>query len=174
MNDMDDYLLDSNITSAFFDGYNKFHNDAVDFVKNVGGEGFIYIPRIVIGEILFGHKLFTATDKNRQQLIEKGLSAFKNIKDVDKHTVEPYSDIRAALFNQYGPRDKKGKVKKVHPESLVDRTTSKELGVQENDIWIAAIAVEYNMVLVTEDKINQIKTVESRLRVRRWCKSPTT
>src|SRR2546421_6112461 len=49
----------------------------------------------------------------RRQKIEENMRAFPLIKDVDQHTTAPYSDIRAALFKEFAPRDKKGRVKKL-------------------------------------------------------------
>jgi len=45
------------------------------------------------------------------------------------------------------------------PEDLQERTTSKELGVQENDIWIAAQAIQYNLVLLTADYMRRLEEV---------------
>ncbi|MBW2143424.1 MAG: hypothetical protein JRG75_03380 [Deltaproteobacteria bacterium] len=45
------------------------------------------------------------------------------------------------------------------PEDLQERTTAKELGVQENDIWIAAQAIQYNLVLLTADYMKRLEEV---------------
>ena len=45
------------------------------------------------------------------------------------------------------------------PEALQERTTAKELGVQENDIWIAAQAIQYNLVLLTADYMRRLEKV---------------
>ena len=34
-----------------------------------------------------------------------------------------------------------------------------ELGIDENDLWIAAQAIEHNLVLVTNDEMKRIKHV---------------
>ncbi|MCI0489754.1 MAG: PIN domain-containing protein [Blastocatellia bacterium] len=166
---MDVYLLDTNAASAFWDGYNPYHQDMVDFIQDIGGEHYVYVSRVVVAEIEYGHKVYLSADSNRREVIEKAMKVFK-IREIGRHTTAPYSDIRAALFKRFGRVDSKGKLKKQWPEDLVDRTTSKELGIQENDLWMAAIAVEYNMVLVTEDKMTRIKEVEPRLRCAAWRK----
>lgn len=166
---MDIYLLDTNAASAFWDGNNKYHRDMVDFIQGIGGEHYVYISRVVVAEIEYGHKVYLSSDSNRREIIEKAMKIFK-VRDIDRHTTAPYSDIRASLFRHFGRVDSKGKLKKQWPEELVDRTTSKELGIQENDLWMAAIAVEYNMVLVTEDKMIRIRQVEPRLRCVTWRK----
>jgi tRNA(fMet)-specific endonuclease VapC len=82
---------------------------------------------------------------------------------VDKHTIEPYSDLRATLFKEYSPRDKRGRLQTKWPEDLQERTSAKELGIQENDLWIAAQAIQYNLVLITGDHMSRLKEVSATL-----------
>ena len=44
-------------------------------------------------------------------------------------------------------------------EDIIDRTTGKELGIQENDLWILSVAVQYNLVFVTNDRM--IRAIEA-------------
>jgi len=60
-----------------------------------------------------------------------------------------YGELRAWLFNNCGPKVKKAKIKKSRGAS--ESTTGRELGIDENDIWIAAQAKTHNFVLVTHD-----------------------
>ncbi|MEA3417047.1 MAG: hypothetical protein U9R02_12995 [Thermodesulfobacteriota bacterium] len=85
------------------------------------------------------------------------------ILDIDKHTIGSYSDLRAELFKNYSSRNRRGRLTVKWPEDLFDRTTAKELGVQENDIWIAAQAIQYNLVLVTDDHMFRLKEVSKSL-----------
>lgn len=139
-----------------------------------GGEDGVYISRITVAEIEYGYKVFLGADPNRRQMILDALKAFGKFREIDKHTTAPYSDIRAALFRQFAPREKKGKITRKRPEELIDNTTARELKVQENDIWIAAIAVQHNMILVTEDRMTHIFQVEPRLRYQFWRKRNPT
>src|SRR5437763_16558991 len=104
------YLLDTNISSALWDSNNPFHAHARRFVEGLG-ESRVYISRFVEAEILYGHKVYAGSDTTRRQIIEERMRAFPLVKDVDKHTAEPYSDIRAALFAKFGERDREGKMK---------------------------------------------------------------
>lgn len=96
------------------------------------------------------------------------MKAFTSVKEIGRDTTEPYSDIRAALFRTFAPRDAKDRIKNVRPETLVDKTTARLLGIQENDLWIAAIAVQYNLFLVSGDRMSRIPEVWSGLRLVRW------
>jgi tRNA(fMet)-specific endonuclease VapC len=80
-----------------------------------------------------------------------------------------YGDLRARLFEKFAP--KKRRRKGLRPEELVDPVTAKELGIQENDLWIAAQAIERNLVLVTNDAMARIQEVASELKVEDWAAS---
>ena len=89
-----------------------------------------------------------------------------DILDVRKTTRIYYGQIRACLFEKYAPqRGRKG----LRPEQLVDPVTAKTLEVQENDIWIAAQALEYNLVLVTHDRMTRLReAVNDILDIEDW------
>ena len=68
-----------------------------------------------------------------------------------------YSLLRARLYEKYAPKNKKGQpAGKKRIEEWKDPTTSKELQIQENDLWISAIAWAYNLVLVSDDAMSAI------------------
>ena len=51
----------------------------------------------------------------------------------------------------------------LRPCQLADPVTATSLGIQENDLWIAAQAIEFNLVLVTHDRLNRLKEVAANL-----------
>ena len=69
-------------------------------------------------------------------------------------------------FEKYAPNVKRRRG--LRPEQLIDPVTSQELGIQENDLWIAAQALEYNLVLVTNDKMERIRDVCEELQIENW------
>ncbi len=169
------YLLDTNIASALWDELDKDHPAALRFVTNVAPTGgLVYVSRITIAEIEYGLKLYVSADPPRRAKAEAAMRVYKNVRDIDKDTTEHYASIRAELFRRYAPRDAKNRVKQVRPERLVDKTTGQFLGIQENDLWIAAIAVEYNMVLVTDDRMARIQEVAPNLSIAPWKRPPTS
>ena len=159
---MDSYLLDTNVASWLLDAGDKKHQGALNFVKGVGGDDLIYLSRVTIAEIEYGYKINPNVDKARKKVIDQRIALFQ-LREINRHTTEPYSEIRAALFRQFAPRNKRNLPKSKRSESLIDRTTGKELGIQENDIWIAAIAVQYNLVLVTQDEMRNIQQVLKKI-----------
>jgi predicted nucleic acid-binding protein len=150
------FLVDTNVASVLFDAKHKRHEAVRDFFEKEDGR--IYIPVVTWGEIRYGYKVHTGVDEERGRVIESRMKKYE-VCNIGKHTSEPYSRIRAHLFREYASRDKKGKTKQKRPESLVDKTTGLELGIQENDLWIVAIAAERNCVFVTMDRMQRLREI---------------
>jgi tRNA(fMet)-specific endonuclease VapC len=74
------------------------------------------------------------------------------IYDVDAYTATIYGQLKAALFNQFAPKDK----------SKRRKTKITDLGFDENDLWIAAITLQNNLTIVSSDsdflRIQQVRT----------------
>ncbi|MUG92201.1 PIN domain-containing protein [Scytonema sp. UIC 10036] len=79
------------------------------------------------------------------------------IYNIDASTATISGQLKAALFNQFRPKDK----------SKQRKTKIVDLGFDENDIWIAAIALQNNLTVVSRDsdflRIQQVRifTLES-------------
>jgi tRNA(fMet)-specific endonuclease VapC len=86
--------------------------------------------------------------------------------NITKATRIYYGSLRARIFEKYAPNERR--CRGLRPEQLIDLVTSRELGIQENDLWIAAQALEYNLVLVTNDKMDRIRDVCEDLQVENW------
>ncbi|MCM0594244.1 MAG: PIN domain-containing protein [Gloeotrichia echinulata IR180] len=74
------------------------------------------------------------------------------IYNIDASTATIYGQLKAALFNQFAPKDKNKRRK----------TKVTDLGFDENDIWIAAIALQNNLTVVSRDsdflRIQQVRS----------------
>lgn len=101
--------------------------------------------------------------------MENGIKEYQ-VKDIGKHTTPHYAQIRAELFDKKAPRKNKTKIKQgLRPEQFTTlKPTAYEFGIQENDLWMAAIAVELNMTLITGDRMNQLKSVFPSLQLQNW------
>ncbi len=154
---MADYLLDTNILAYWYDTARSEHMNVIKRINAIKQPDPItrYVPRLYIsvvtlGEIEYGHRVAPSPDTANQAeytrfVREQCPEALEMTNDV----AEQYGELRAWLFNNFGPKAKKSKVKRA--EELVNPTTGKELGIDENDIWIAAQARTHNFVLVTHD-----------------------
>jgi tRNA(fMet)-specific endonuclease VapC len=96
--------------------------------------------------------------------------------EISRHTAEPYGRIRAHLVQQFPPRG--GWTKKKRTEQMTDPLSAKELGIDENDLWLVAQAVERNLVLVTSDKMSRIREAVAEVYpdfgIENWAAPPQT
>ena len=159
---MDGFLLDTNAASVLWDQRHHDHSKIRGFLRNVA-ESPTWVSIVVLGEVEYGLKIVSQMDEDRQGEVRRQMARFLRILDVNKHTIEPFSDLRAALFKKYSPRDRRARLRTKWPEDLRERTTAKELGVQENDIWIAAQAIQYNLMLITSDHMRRLQEVSATL-----------
>lgn len=171
------YLLDTNIASALFDADCPDHQYAKEFIKKAKGN-LIYISRIVVAEIQYGLSLYSNLDEARKNKVLDALKVFPGVAEINDETTPHYAGLRARLYRKFGKKKvtengvETEKIKQVRPESLVDETTSQNLGIQENDLWMAAIALQRKMTLVSGDKMNNIKTVCPELNLQTWKPHP--
>jgi len=120
----------------------------------------VFICPVTVGEIEYGLQVAPYKDPEKQALARKMLDEFQH-HDINIDIArEQYAKLRARIFELCAPNKKRQrKNDKKRIEEWIDPTTSKELQIQENDVWISAVAMAYNMVLVTHDKMDAIKKV---------------
>lgn len=98
----------------------------------------IYIPIIVMGELYYGAYKSVKVQNNLLKIEELGVEA--NLLDCNRATAKLYGQIKSQLKSKGTP-------------------------IPENDIWIAAIAQQYDLTLVSRD--NHFQNIEN-LTLERW------
>jgi len=166
------YLLDTNIVRFWFDPARAEHDRVRSRIEALPGDSPMMISAITLGEIEYGHRALGDTGDPAQERIflEFLESRLPVVLNVERHTRASYGSLRARLFEKFAPKERRKK--SLRPEQLIDPTTSKELGIQENDLWLAAQALEHNLVLVSHDKMTRLRKVAEELRVQDWAKEP--
>jgi tRNA(fMet)-specific endonuclease VapC len=169
---MDGYILDTNAASVLWDARHVDHGRIRAFLESVSPAP-VWISIITLAEVEYGLKTAPAMNAGLQRDVRSEMAKYPLVLEPDRHTASPYSDLRAALFKTYAPIDRKGRLTRKWPEDLFERTSAKELhGTQENDIWIAALAIQYNLILVTEDRMIPLmeasKELPDPLQIARW------
>ncbi len=168
---METYLLDCNAISDWFDETRpRHHCVAQRAVESAQSDAVLMTSTIVLGEIEYGIKVapsekLQALDVLRAQ-VDVQFVHKRFLLAPERSTALVYGDLRARIFEKFAP--KKRRKKGLRPEELVDPVTSKELGIQENDLWIMAQAVERNLILVTNDEMVRIRKIAPELRVEDW------
>ncbi|MGH8059945.1 MAG: hypothetical protein ACREOH_22355, partial [Candidatus Entotheonellia bacterium] len=105
----------------------------------------------------------TAWQAAFRELVDRRLPM---VLDISKTTGSYYGSIRARLFEKYAPRERRRRG--LRPEQLIDPVSSQVLGIQENDLWLAAQALEFNLVLTTNDKLERIRDACEELQIENW------
>lgn len=158
------YLLDTNILGPLAElkaGGNSPECKALERHWNALPDGTrIFVCPINVGEVEYGLRIAPYEKPEEHKLARKLLSAFVPL-DIDTNLARDYyADLRSRLFNYCAPlnkRQRKNYNKRV--EEWKDPTTSKELKIQENDLWLAAVAMAHNIILVTRDNMDAIQKV---------------
>jgi len=99
---------------------------------------------IGISIITYAELLYMTEKSERQAQNLAAVQAFLMSVDlyfIDEETAIFYSQLKAAVFNQFAPKDKNKR-----------RSTSiGDLGFDDHDLWIAATAIQHNLILVSAD-----------------------
>jgi len=151
------YLLDTSVASAVFDKGNPYHSAVRNNLEQLG-EGIVYICPISIGEVEYGLKAAPSIDSDRQLIVRDAMAQYECL-DIQRYTGEPYSSIRANLFKKYSPKNRRNRLISKRVEDLIEPTTGKELGIDENDLWIVSTAIEYNLIFITRDQKGSMKRI---------------
>ncbi|MDA3896367.1 MAG: type II toxin-antitoxin system VapC family toxin [Desulfobacteraceae bacterium] len=164
-----DYLLDTNVISYIYEmeagSQSRECLTLKTRLESRPQNTRIFLSPVTVGEIEYGILVGPFNDPTNEK--------YKKL--VDIMTSYPclgidcdiarqyYSLLRARLYNAYAPNLKKGqKSRQKRIEEWKDPATSKELQIQENDLWISAIAWAYNLTLVTDDAMTPILNVAGK------------
>ncbi|MDP1956200.1 MAG: type II toxin-antitoxin system VapC family toxin [Polaromonas sp.] len=172
MSNSRDYLLDTNMLGhiAAANAGSTLPEDLrvaqrLELIRQSVGRK-IFICAVTVGEVEYGLQVAPTVDHARQTNVRKVLYSFdqSTVLNVDQNVAKAsYANLRAALFQKFADKDAKGRAKKRYVGDWRNPATQKELGIQENDLWIASVAMTYNLTLVTADKMTNIKQAASGL-----------
>ena len=143
------YLLDTNIASAASYEGDRLHEKVRAWLDGLG-DAAVFISAVSLAECEYGLNVHSL-ESHVQQSIREAMAAYQ-VLPIDPDTSRIYGRIRAALFAAYAPRNRRNRIASRYVEDLRERTSGKELGIQENDLWIVSIAIAYNLIFVTGDR----------------------
>ncbi|HEY1378268.1 MAG TPA: type II toxin-antitoxin system VapC family toxin [Gemmataceae bacterium] len=160
----DGYLPDNNVISILARPGDSRHPHVKGQFAGIG-DAKVALPVIAIAEIEFGMAKATATTPDQlaqRAAVRKFFTDHPWHLGVDDGTVEPYAIVRARLWELFGtPKNgkKRGHQEKL-PDQLRDRATGQWIGIDERDLLIVSIALQYNLVFATVDRNAEMKRIE--------------
>ena len=150
----DGYLLDTAIASALWDEKHKKHGVFRERLRALG-DAPVFVSVVSLAEVEYGLRIAPRIDRGRQAKVRSRMAQYTAL-PLDQHVIEGYAELRSRLFKKHSPRDRRGRLTAKRVPDLWERTPDKLLGIQENDLWLASVAMERNLVLVTTDRMRHI------------------
>ncbi|TGP44904.1 type II toxin-antitoxin system VapC family toxin [bacterium M00.F.Ca.ET.228.01.1.1] len=155
------YLLDTSVVSDIVNNSSPQRAAALAFIEgNSLYEDKIFVCSVTLGEMRFGRDvLHLKSPRPAQALLEEielrivAAERFSGPLQVSKHVAADYARLRAAYAKGIAPKLlASNKLKSLPPERWHQELPAAQLQITENDLWIAAVAVTYDLILVTRDK----------------------
>lgn len=129
----------------------------------------LYVSSVTLGEIEFGHLHVDATDPKKQQEFRDWIDTRfqKPVLYIAMTTSIYYAHFRRLICDNYSSKGKR--------IELYEDASGQKLGIDENDLWLAAQAHERGLELITSDKMTRIREVlhgrivlGERVRIEYW------
>lgn len=166
---MDGYLLDTCVLIDMINAKNPGHDAVWRRFRELPEESPIYTSSVVLGKLYVGPRLYAKDAEAACREISRHLSENGIIpRQITDHTANCYSELKTAAMRKYDRDTVKSKNRAKWPEDWAEPSSGRKLGVDENDMWIAAQAIEQNLVLVTNDRLDRLRDVAEELRVEKW------
>jgi tRNA(fMet)-specific endonuclease VapC len=150
------YLLDTNHIAA----WERQDPILMAHLREVSPENIIWVCPISLAELECGLRITTSTDPQRRaacrRFIEDQVLDF--VREIGITTRDSYAEIMERIWRTHPPANARVDTQR-HLSSL---------GVDVNDVWIAAVALEHGLILLTNDGMNAIRACVPNMRVDNW------
>lgn len=148
---MNGLLLDTNVWTTWLLG---------DLPDAPDDDDRVYISVISLGELAWGLKHGKGCPKKADEL-KKFIADDRFLKlGIDQAVAHVYGEIRADIVELHGGFKKNAKKR---AEYLEDPVGSVRFGIDENDLWLMAQAVERGLTLVSSDRMQRVRDAVDRL-----------
>lgn len=147
---MDTYLLDTNLVSVLYDASRPNHGSVRQAIAVLDPRAPQLVSVVTVAELRFGLALSQAAGRPLAH-IEACLECAEehSLAEIGRYTGEAFAYVKSSVALQ------RLDVRRRTPrwvEDWSDRVTGQHLQIDENDLWIAAQAVERNLVVITGDR----------------------
>lgn len=143
------YLLDTTHCLNLIWGF-------LDEKLNSLGEALISTSVISSGELIFGAYKSEQANDNIKEVLDFLMDII--VYEIDSETAVIYGKLKNAILERFGLKDRRRR-RGFKLESL---------GIKDNDLWISAVAIQNNLILVSGDNdVMRLNGIEG-LRVENW------
>ena len=153
---MPGYLLDTNHISAWEEQTPAF----MAHLREAPAENLIWVCPIALGELECGMRITADDNPERRaacrRFIEDRVLEF--VHAIGVTTRDSYAHIMQQIWNVHRP---------AHGGISTQQHLS-SLGVDVNDVWIAAVAMEHGLILLTTDGMETIRECVRELQMQDW------
>lgn len=142
-------MLDTNLVSVLYDARRPDHQAVRQAVAALDPLAPQLVSVVTIAELRFGMALSRAAGQplaHIEACIEK--TEEHPLAEIGRHTGESFAHVKSSVALHR--MDIRRRIPR-WVEGWTDRVTGQSLQIDENDLWIAAQAVERNFVVVTAD-----------------------
>ena len=147
---MDTFLLDTSVVSVLYDTRRQNHTAVRQAIAGLEPDAPQLISAITIGELRYGLKLLKEAGHSMTHIEACIRSAEEHpLAEIGRYTGQAFAHVKASIAIQ------RVDIRRRVPrwvEGWSDRVTGEMLQIDENDLWIAAQAIERNYVVVTSDQ----------------------
>jgi tRNA(fMet)-specific endonuclease VapC len=116
---------------------------------------------IAINTIVYGELMTMVEKSQRKQENLALLNAFirrLRVYSIDEETSKIYGRFHAEIFDRFAPKDRAKR----------RNFDIKDAGVRINDLWIACTAIQYNLIIVSEDSDFRVMNQVRNLKLECW------
>ena len=147
---MDTFLLDTSVVSVLYDARRPNHQAIRRAIAGFDRDAPQLISAISIGELRYGLALSKEAGQPMTH-IEACIKMAEEhpLAEIGGYTGQAFAHVKSSIAKQRV--DVRHRIPR-WVEGWADRVTGQLLQIDENDLWIAAQAVERNFVVVTSDR----------------------
>jgi predicted nucleic acid-binding protein len=115
---------------------------------------------VSLAEVEWGLRTTNTTDAQRRARCRRFIedNALEFVQPIQTTTRDSYADIMHRIWQ-------------AHPPASVRIETQRhlsDLGVDVNDVWIAAVALEHGLILLTTDRMDTIRNCVPEVVMQNW------
>ncbi len=152
---MPGYLLDTNHISAWEEQNPAF----AEHFRNCSPENIVWVCPISLGETEWGLRITNTTDAQRRARCRRFIedNALDFVRPIETTTRDSYAQIMERIWQAHPP-----------PPRMETQRHLTNLGVDVNDVWITAVALEHGLTLLTDDQMPVIRNCVPEVLVENW------